>query len=116
MKTPIELGQILKAARLEKNLELSDLSVKIGLPEHYLAALESGEHDRLPGRAYARIYYLNYARELNLDPDELMRSWPQPKQSSEPVPARRSRSAGRLARRASATWIVPNTWLAGLSR
>jgi len=89
MKTPLELGEILKAARVQQNLNLAELSLRTGLPEKYLHALERGAHDELPGRAYARIYYLNYARALKLDYEGLMQAWPQPTRPPEPAVVQR---------------------------
>jgi len=93
MKSPLELGEILKAEREKQQLELGELSVRTGLPEKYLMALERGTHDELPGRAYARIYYLNYARALRLDSESLMLEWPQPvsraPETSQGKPARK---------------------------
>lgn len=97
MKTPLELGDILKAARLEQKLELPELSARTGLPEKYLEALERGAHEELPGRAYARIYYLNYARALKLDHEGLMQSWPQQAvRPAESLPPRATRGKWRL--------------------
>lgn len=78
MKSAQELGAVLKEARAAKKLDLGTLSETTGLPEKYLRALETGRHDQLPGKAYARIYYINYARALGLDTEVLMVDWPQP--------------------------------------
>jgi transcriptional regulator with XRE-family HTH domain len=102
MTTPAELGAVLKAARDEQKLTLSDLSVATGLPEKYLSALERGAHEDLPGRAYARLYFLNYARALNLNTDDLMLSWPQPGTGTA---ARAMARAGSTPRQ-SALWIA----------
>jgi len=85
MKNYQELGAILQEARRKQNLQISDLSKKTGLPEKYLAALEAGSFDRLPGKAYARIYFLNYARALGLDTETLMLDWPHPVRAEEPA-------------------------------
>lgn len=84
MRSAQELGALLKEARQAKKLAVGDLSEKTGLPERYLEALEAGDHDALPGKAYARIYYLNYARVLELDTETLMLDWPHPE--GDPVP------------------------------
>jgi hypothetical protein len=93
MKSPLELGEILKTEREKQKIELAELSIRTGLPEKYLVALERGTHDELPGRAYARIYYLNCARALKLDTESLMLEWPQPvsrvPQMGQGVPARK---------------------------
>ena len=97
MKTPLELGDILKAARLDQKLELAELAARTGLPEKYLEALERGAHEELPGRAYARIYYLNYARALKLDHEGLMQSWPQQTvRPAESLPPNAPRGTRRL--------------------
>jgi cytoskeletal protein RodZ len=81
MKTSKELGVVLQEARKKQGLDVSGLAKRTGLPEKYLVALEAGQPELLPGEAYARIYYLNFARALKLDGDALLDEWP----GSEPL-------------------------------
>jgi len=86
MKSTQELGAVLREAREARKASVGELSDKTGLPEKYLQALEDGDHDLLPGKAYARIYYLNYARALQLDTELLMLDWPHPEGEQAPAP------------------------------
>ena len=79
MMDPKELGTMLRTAREHRGLDIAECAKQTGLPREYLLALESGDFDRLPGIAYARIYYLNYARMLGLDAEELQLLWQEPR-------------------------------------
>ncbi|MBV9278584.1 MAG: helix-turn-helix domain-containing protein, partial [Chloroflexi bacterium] len=48
-----ELGDMLRSARLKRNLSLADVSRATRIKESYLAALEDGTYHLLPGPAYA---------------------------------------------------------------
>jgi cytoskeletal protein RodZ len=78
MSSDEELGACLRDARTAKEMKIADLAQETGLPERYLEALEAGRFGELPDKAYARIYFANYARVLGLDTESLMLQWPDP--------------------------------------
>jgi hypothetical protein len=62
-----EIGQILAAARREQNKTLKAASESTKIIEAYLQALEAGEPDKLPSRAYFPIFARGYAQYLGID-------------------------------------------------
>ena len=59
-------AQILKAARVEKEIDLNEASDKTKIPLKYLKVIESGQYQLLPGESYARLYIKSYAEFLGL--------------------------------------------------
>jgi cytoskeleton protein RodZ len=60
-------GHDLRKARLRKGKELSDVSLLLKIRADYLAAIEDGRFDALPGRVYALGYVRSYAAYLGLN-------------------------------------------------
>jgi cytoskeleton protein RodZ len=69
LNTPGELGQILRAVRLHRDLDLDDLSQITRIRVGYLAAIEHMRLDQLPSRPFALGYVRAYAAALGLDGD-----------------------------------------------
>ena len=67
-----KLGAILYEARVAKNISLSDLEARTKIRSQYLAALEQGELDQLPGEVYVRGFLRSYAKAVGLAPDDIM--------------------------------------------
>jgi cytoskeletal protein RodZ len=65
-------GQKLKAARLEKNLTLEDISKATKIKSSFLEYIENGEYQKLPSVSYAHGFVKNYASFLGLDEKELL--------------------------------------------
>lgn len=74
----IELGQWLREAREAKGLSLSQAEEATRIRQKYLAALESGVQEDLPGDVPTRGFLRNYATYLGLNADEAMRRLGQP--------------------------------------
>lgn len=68
-----EIGSLLKQARREFKLEVSQVAQALHIRPIYLEALEDGRFEALPGGAYARGYLLSYASFLQLDTGEILR-------------------------------------------
>lgn len=62
------VGADLRAARQRKGDELDAVSQVLKIRKEHLAALEDGEIQALPGRAYAIGFVRSYAEYLGLDP------------------------------------------------
>ncbi|PIQ25999.1 hypothetical protein COW36_02670 [bacterium (Candidatus Blackallbacteria) CG17_big_fil_post_rev_8_21_14_2_50_48_46] len=75
MARSIEIGSILKQARLQKNISLEEVSKQTFIKLHYLYALEEGYLDQLPAPVYTSGYIRQYARLLNLDEAHLIRQY-----------------------------------------
>jgi cytoskeletal protein RodZ len=62
----MKIGEILKQARVEKGLTLSQAAKDLFVQEKYLRALEEGNYEVIPGEAYQRAYFRSYAEYLGL--------------------------------------------------
>ena len=62
----------LSQARLAQNLTTADVARRLKLSVWQVEALESGQYQQLPGAVFVRGFIRNYARLLNLDPEELV--------------------------------------------
>ncbi|NOJ70957.1 RodZ domain-containing protein [Paenibacillus alvei] len=93
-----ELGQLLKKARLEKNLSLDDVQEATKIRKRYLEAIEEGDYKVLPGSFYVRAFVKTYAETVGLNPDEILQYYrndiptPEPEPSVEPLLRTKKRS------------------------
>lgn len=69
MTGTVELGQWLRSAREAKDLSLIQVEAATRIRQKYLAALESGDWEELPGYVAGRGFLRNYAAFLDLDPN-----------------------------------------------
>jgi cytoskeletal protein RodZ len=67
-----KLGEVLRAAREAKGVDLVRVERETKIRERYLAALEGGDYRDLPGAVYTRGFLRNYAAYLGLDPEYLI--------------------------------------------
>lgn len=65
MKT---VGEILKKARLEKELTIEDISLSTKINPTYIDAIESNDFTKLPPSAFTKGFMQNYAKVVDLDP------------------------------------------------
>lgn len=68
INTPAELQQV----RESKGWSRLDVSQRTRFQVRQIAALENGDYDQLPGRAFVRAALRNYARELDVDVGPLL--------------------------------------------
>lgn len=62
-----ELGKLLKENREEKGMSLEELQTATKIQKRYLAAIEEGNYDVLPGTFYARAFIKNYCEAIGLN-------------------------------------------------
>ena len=67
-----KLGEVLRAAREAKGLDLPRVERETKIRERYLSALERGEYRELPGAVYTKGFLRNYGAYLGLDPEYLI--------------------------------------------
>lgn len=72
----IELGTLLKKAREEKDLTLADLQEKTKIRKKYLEAIEKNDFEILPGKVYLKVFVKAYAREVDINYQELLNYYP----------------------------------------
>lgn len=82
------LGDILRAQRESKGITLEQAAEDTRIREKFLAALESGDSQALPGAVYTKGFLRNYADYLDLDATELVAIYTA-ERSATPEPPRR---------------------------
>lgn len=70
-----EIGRKLKDRRERLGLTLEEVERSTRIRTNRLEALESGEFDSLPSEVQVRGFLRNYADYLDLDPEEILRSY-----------------------------------------
>ena len=74
---PGSAGEFLRKRRKSLGLDLDEAAAALKIKPAYLAALEEGRPDGLPGAVYARGFMRAYAEHLGLDADEVLRRFTQ---------------------------------------
>src|ERR1700733_16024802 len=67
-----ELGLLLKQKREEKKVTLEEVSLATKIGVRILQALEDGDLEKLPPKAFVRGFIQSYAKYLNLDVKEIL--------------------------------------------
>ncbi len=67
-----ELGALLRQAREGKGLDLEAVEKELKISRRFLAALEDGDWDKLPGNTYGRAFARSYGRYLGVDVQPLL--------------------------------------------
>lgn len=71
----LTVGQNLQKRREEKNIPLKHVAEVTRITLLSLQALERDEFYRLPGETFTRGFLRNYARVIQLDPDEVIAAY-----------------------------------------
>ncbi len=66
------IGQILQAAREDRQLTLEQVAADTHIRLHYLQAMEAGDFDALPSRVQMKGFLRSYASQLGLDENVLL--------------------------------------------
>lgn len=70
-----EIGEKLRSARIERGYTIDDLQKKTKIQKRYLAAIEEGNFDQLPGDFYVRAFVKQYADSVGLDSTALLEEY-----------------------------------------
>lgn len=70
--TDLPVGEILRRARLQYEMEIPLVSSRLNIRPEHIAAIEAGDITRLPGRVYAIGFVRAYANFLQLDSDKVV--------------------------------------------
>ncbi|MDO1605140.1 DUF4115 domain-containing protein [Lactobacillus sp. YT155] len=81
-----EIGQRLRAARIEKGLTIDDIQQTTKIQKRYLIAIEEGQFDQLPGEFYVRAFMKQYAQAVGLDSRALLGDTVIEKPQTQPEP------------------------------
>jgi cytoskeleton protein RodZ len=65
------IGETLRRQRLQNRISLERVSLETKIGVRLLEAIEAGQFEKLPGGVFRRSFVLQYARALQLDPDEI---------------------------------------------
>jgi cytoskeletal protein RodZ len=65
------IGERLRRQRLQNRISLERVSLETKIGVRLLEAIEAGQFEKLPGGVFRRSFVLQYARALDLDPDEI---------------------------------------------
>lgn len=68
----VEIGKRLRYARESLRLTLDDIEARTRIQKKYLAAIETGRFDLLPGQIYVRSYVRSYAIAVGENPGALL--------------------------------------------
>ena len=68
------VGQILKANRVERKLEVEQVANQLNLSNHTIEQIESDNYDELPEMTYVRGYIVSYCRLLDLGSKEVLKN------------------------------------------
>ncbi len=80
------IGGRLRAARLDRGLDLERIASQLHLQPGLVDALEAGRYQELPDPVFILGYIRNYARLLDLDPEPLVAAYRSA--TGQPLPAR----------------------------
>lgn len=105
MKTP---GAMLKQSRQAEGLSLADIATTTRISKTMLAHLENDDYNEYTAEVFLRGHLRNFAREVGLDPDEVIRSYEQYtgrsfRQSSEDTTTTRKRNKTGAANTSSSS-------------
>ena len=67
-----KIGMALKSARRQQEMSLADVSRRLNISSDFLASLEAGTFDALPGPTYVVGFLRSYARLVGIDSDALV--------------------------------------------
>ena len=75
MKTPKEIGEILKATRKKNNIKIENILKETRMQSNIIKALEEGNAHELLNRIYTILSLKKYATFLGLDAEELAKEY-----------------------------------------
>ncbi len=116
MTEPIhKLGEVLRAARESKSIDLTRVERETKIRTRYLSALENGDYGELPGAVYTKGFLRNYGQFLGLDPEYLIDLY-RLETAESPAPKRLSPAPPRpmTVRRARAFVVTPGAIAAAI--
>jgi cytoskeletal protein RodZ len=108
------LGEVLRAAREAKGVDLQRVERETKIRERYLSALERGEYRELPGSVYTKGFLRNYGAYLGLDPEYLIDLFRLETTSTADRPSAPTPPRPLAGRRSRAFVVTPGALVAGI--
>lgn len=112
------LGETLRAQRERKGITLEQAADDTRIREKFLAALESGDYQSLPGAIYTKGLLRNYAEYLDLESNELVALFQVERGPAEPTPRHQFEPMRPIMRRSvilTPAILLPLVVLAGVA-
>jgi cytoskeletal protein RodZ len=69
------IGDQLRSTRLQKNLSVEDVSIRLKVKPEYVRALEDEDYALLPGGIYGKIFLKKYVNFLGLDYKNIVKNF-----------------------------------------
>ncbi|AGH96732.1 helix-turn-helix domain-containing protein [Pseudobdellovibrio exovorus] len=79
-------GELLKAERVNQKLSVSEVAHSLKLTQRVVNALEAGDLDKLPAKAFVRGFVKSYAELLKMDSESVLRQFQEEMGSTIPYP------------------------------
>jgi cytoskeleton protein RodZ len=92
-----QTGEILKKAREEKGISISEVGLALKLSTKVLKAIEEGDEKNLPAKTFVRGFIKSYATYLRLDIDQVLEFFYQDYGSTKPRPYLKSTTSDDIA-------------------
>jgi len=108
------LGEVLRAAREAKGVDLPRVERETKIRERYLSALERGEYRELPGSVYTKGFLRNYGAYLGLDPEYLIDLYRLETTAAAERPSAPTPPRPLAGRRSRAFVVTPGAVVAGI--
>ncbi len=81
------VGSVLRKAREALGYDIHEIAEYLKIRSAYLVALENDDFKSIPGKVYVIGFLRTYAQFMNLEPDELIRSYKLEVKGHRPIPA-----------------------------
>lgn len=91
-------GEILKQKRLADGRSVEDIAAVTRIPIDTITAIETDLYDDIPGEVFVKGFLRNYARELQLDEEEILSVYFQARGEAKPVVRKAERIDTPVAR------------------
>lgn len=108
-------GEELRRERERRGLDLGQIAQKTNITRRLLEAIESGRLDEIPGSFYQRAYLRAYARQVGMDPDQVIASYELALSTDERTRAERSSPTSGVTLAAAFKWVALGTIGLGLT-
>jgi len=104
----MDVGEALKRARMSRQLTLQQVAQRTKINAHTLEALENNDFSRLPADVYVRGFLRAYAREVAIDPEDIVEEYDRQVEeqlvaSAAVAPAESTAVEGRASRNRAST-------------
>lgn len=90
-----EVGDLLRQAREARQLTLEQIHNQTKISVRYLAAIEEGRFDELPGEVYLKGFLRSYAEAVGLNPEAILAEYKQRKAEREAIMKQEETQVGR---------------------